>query len=203
MDPNQPYYYSMQPGPYPVPYRPMMPVRPGFMPGGMPPPQTIIGPNGVPYMVPYGVPPGAMVPPMMGMGMPMYRPGGPLAPAGGKNGPPSPNAAPAQLQGQPPAGQQNSPQSAGQPPQMMSGYRPPPPGAVPEGYASPQSRPPYIVAPGVPGPPHEGMYQPGMMAYPPQGYYPGHTGMMMPIVWTGDPMQMGMSRRIVVSMRRF
>ncbi|KAI9334591.1 hypothetical protein BDR26DRAFT_936900 [Obelidium mucronatum] len=194
MDPSQQFYYPVPGAPYPGHFRPM---RPGFVPAGMP--QPMMGPGGVPYMMPYPVPPGAMVPQMMGAppmaGVPMYvRPGGPGGPGGppppqqqqqqpaqttSKNGPPTPTSAPSQIQG----GQAPSPNAAANA-QIM--YRPPPHGG--EGYSSPQNRPPYMVP--QPGAPPHDPYQAAMMGYPPHGYYPGHPGMMMPMVWTGDPMQM-------------
>ncbi|KAJ3227096.1 hypothetical protein HDU81_006898 [Chytriomyces hyalinus] len=215
MDPNQPFYYPMQGGPYPAQYRPIMPgPRPGFMPPGMHPSQAMMGPGGVQYMMPYGVPPGAMMQPMMGMPgvpVPMYvrpvtpHPAQPNAsqPSGagnsGKNGPPTPTSTALQMQPHSPnpSGTSNaaapSQASGGTQPQMIP-FRPPPQSGVPisEGYVSPQNRSPYMMGPPPPG--HDPMYPPpppGMMGYPPpQGYYPGHPGMMVPMVWTGDPMQM-------------
>ncbi|ORY37211.1 hypothetical protein BCR33DRAFT_721572 [Rhizoclosmatium globosum] len=169
MDPNQPYFYPVQ-GP--------MVARPGYGP----PPQQMIPPGA--YMMPYPVPPGAMIPQMMGappMGavpVGMYtRPGAPPPPpqGAGKNGPPTPSSAPTQLQG----GQAPSPTSAG--PQMIQ-YRPPPPGA--------DGRPPYMTSPQSGVPPEAMYHQAAMMGYPPQGFYGAHPGMMVPMGWPADPMQM-------------
>ncbi|KAJ3130567.1 putative aminophospholipid-translocase [Physocladia obscura] len=186
VDPSQATYYYQIPGaPYPGPYRPMMP-RPGFIP------QMIMGPNGVQYMMPYPLPPGAMIPQMIAPmppppGVAIYRPqqqqsGQHSNPSGNKSdGPPTPTSGSAQLQASPSGG---------------NSVPPPLPQQI---YGSPQSRPPFLaqLSPEQQQQQQQQMYQAAMMGYsphphvPPQGFYPGHPGIIMQ-PWMGDPAAMHM-----------
>ncbi|KAJ3120561.1 putative aminophospholipid-translocase, partial [Physocladia obscura] len=186
IDPSQAaYYYQIPGGPYPGPYRPMMP-RPGFIP------QMVMGPNGVQYMMPYPLPPGAMIPQMIAPmppppGVAIYRPqsqqsGQHSHPAGNKSGgPPTPTSGSAQLQASPSGG---------------NSVPPPPPQQI---FGSPQSRPPFLaqLPPEQQQQQQQQMYQAAMMGYaphphgPPQGFYPGHPGIIIQ-PWMGDPAAMHM-----------
>ncbi|KAJ3347199.1 hypothetical protein HDU83_002319 [Entophlyctis luteolus] len=220
MDPSQNYFYQIPGAPYN--FRPIMTAgRPGFIPQMA---QAIMGPNGVQYMVPYPIPPGAIVPQMMGPVPPnmVYgRPPNPQQPpqsgpgnGSAKNGgPPPPTTDPS---AQPQTTRVPSPTSTSAPslPQQQQPLSPHPhqqhPGGqmVPAGYAaaSPaqQNRGMPYAQPPPPGPlgaqpilPE--MYQ-AMIGYVPQlhqmapmpGYYPGHpmSGMVAPMGWTMDPMQL-------------